>query len=164
MAEVRLVDIKKIYPNQGGTKKKKGEAPEKKHNLQITEEGVVAVQQFSLDIADREFIVLVGPSGCGKTSLLRLILGEDVPHAGTIERGGGLTISYVPQDTSALRGSLTDFARRAQARRRVYVRRSFEGCDMDRCCRRGEPADHEMERCSGAYERTGADGIYDLCP
>ena len=53
MAEVRLVDIKKIYPNQGGTKKKKGDVPEKKHNLQITEEGVVAVQQFSLDIADR---------------------------------------------------------------------------------------------------------------
>ena len=46
MAEVRLANIKKIYPNQGGTKKKKGDAPEKKHNLQITEEGVVAVQQF----------------------------------------------------------------------------------------------------------------------
>ena len=46
MAEVRLVDIKKIYPNQGGTKKKKGDVPEKKHNLQITEEGVVEVQQF----------------------------------------------------------------------------------------------------------------------
>ena len=75
MAEVRLVDIKKIYPNQGGTKKKKGDVPEKKHNLQITEEGVVAVQQFSLDIADREFIVLVGPSGCGKSTTLRMIAG-----------------------------------------------------------------------------------------
>ena len=75
MAEVRLVDIKKIYPNQGGTKKKMGDVPEKKHNLQITEEGVVAVQQFSLDIADREFIVLVGPSGCGKSTTLRMIAG-----------------------------------------------------------------------------------------
>ena len=61
MAEVRLVNIKKVYPHQSGKKKK--DAPEKKkHNLQITDEGVVAVQQFSLDIADREFIVLVGPT------------------------------------------------------------------------------------------------------
>ena len=46
MAEVRLVDIKKIYPNQGGTKKKKGDAPEKKHNLQITDEGKTALEQW----------------------------------------------------------------------------------------------------------------------
>ena len=87
MAEVRLVDIKKIYPNQGGTKKKKGDVPEKKHNLQITEEGVVAVQQFSLDIADREFIVLVGPSGCGKSTTLRMIAGLETPTSGRITIG-----------------------------------------------------------------------------
>ena len=64
MAKVILKDLKKVYPNTEKKKKvKKGEEPEKKHNLQITEEGVVAVQQFSLEIADKEFIVLVGPSG-----------------------------------------------------------------------------------------------------
>ena len=78
MAEVRLVNVKKIYPFVSGEekkkKKKKGdEVPEKKHNLQITEKGVVAVQQFNLDIKDREFIVLVGPSGCGKSTTLRMV-------------------------------------------------------------------------------------------
>ena len=75
MASVTLKDIKKIYPNTETKKKKhkKGEPEEKKHNLQITDEGVVAVQKFSLDIKDREFIVLVGPSGCGKSTTLRMI-------------------------------------------------------------------------------------------
>ena len=74
MAEVKLVNVKKIYPFVSGEekkskKKKKGEEPaeEKKVNLQITDKGVVAVQEFNLDIADKEFIVLVGPSGCGKS-------------------------------------------------------------------------------------------------
>ena len=47
-------------------KKAKDENSEKKHNLEITEEGVVAVQDFNIDVADKEFIVLVGPSGCGR--------------------------------------------------------------------------------------------------
>ena len=81
MAKVILKDLKKVYPNTEKKKKvKKGEEPqEKKSNLQITDEGVVAVQQFSLEIADKEFIVLVGPSGCGKSTTLRMIAGlEDI--------------------------------------------------------------------------------------
>ena len=98
MAEVRLANIKKIYPNQGGTKKKKGEAPEKKNNLQITEEGVVAVQQFSLDIADREFIVLVGPSGCGKSTTLRMIAGLEEITSGDLFIDGKRVNDVAPKD------------------------------------------------------------------
>ena len=65
MAKVVLKDLKKVYPNTEKKKKAKKGEPEKKTNLQITDEGVVAVQQFNLEIADKEFIVLVGPSGCG---------------------------------------------------------------------------------------------------
>ena len=65
MATVQLKNIKKVYPFVSGEqkkKKKKADEPEKKKaNLQITDEGVVAVQEFNLDIADKEFIVLVGP-------------------------------------------------------------------------------------------------------
>ena len=78
MATVTLKNVMKIYPHSGDQKKKKakkGETPaeEKKVNLQVTERGVVAVQQFNLDIADQEFIVLVGPSGCGKSTTLRMV-------------------------------------------------------------------------------------------
>ena len=83
MASLSLKNVKKIYPHNGDDakkkKKKKGEEPEKKVNLQITDKGVVAVQEFNLDIADKEFIVLVGPSGCGKSTTLRMIAGlEDI--------------------------------------------------------------------------------------
>lgn len=83
MAEVKLKNIKKVYPLASGEKKNKKHAKkndeEKKVNLQITDEGVVAVQEFSLDIKDKEFIVLVGPSGCGKSTTLRMIAGlEDI--------------------------------------------------------------------------------------
>ncbi len=98
MAEVRLVDIKKVYPHQSGGKKKKGDAPEKKHNLQITDEGVVAVQQFSLDIADREFIVLVGPSGCGKSTTLRMIAGLEEITSGDLFIDGKRMNDVAPKD------------------------------------------------------------------
>ena len=83
MAEVVLKNIKKIYPLQENKKglfsKKKKESAKKPTNLQITDEGVVAVQDFNIDIKDKEFIVLVGPSGCGKSTTLRMIAGlEDI--------------------------------------------------------------------------------------
>ena len=92
MAKVILKDLKKVYPNTEKKKKvKKGEEPqEKKSNLQITDEGVVAVQQFSLEIADKEFIVLVGPSGCGKSTTLRMIAGlEDITSGEVTLKGKG---------------------------------------------------------------------------
>ena len=60
--------------------KKKGEETiEKTYSLKVTEEGVVAVDDFNLEIADREFIVIVGPSGCGKSTTMRMVAGlEDI--------------------------------------------------------------------------------------
>jgi len=81
VAEVILKNIKKIYPFTEDEKKKdkKDESEEKPMNLQITDKGVVAVQDFNLEIADKEFVVLVGPSGCGKSTTLRMIAGlEDI--------------------------------------------------------------------------------------
>ena len=80
MASLTLKNIMKIYPHSGEDQKKAKKAkktgvPVKKTNLQVTEKGVIAVQQFNLDIADKEFIVLVGPSGCGKSTTLRMIAG-----------------------------------------------------------------------------------------
>ena len=75
MAEVILKNIKKVYPHQDGKKKKKKGAEERRSNLTVTDEGVLAVHDFNLSIKDKEFIVLVGPSGCGKSTTLRMVAG-----------------------------------------------------------------------------------------
>ena len=103
MASLTLKNIKKIYPYNGddakkAKKKKKGDAPEKKNNLQITEEGVVAVQEFSMDIRDKEFIVLVGPSGCGKSTTLRMIAGLEEISEGELYIGDRLVNDVPPKD------------------------------------------------------------------
>ena len=99
MAEVRLVNIKKVYPFVSGEqkKRKKDEPEKKKSNLQITDEGVVAVQEFSLDIADKEFIVLVGPSGCGKSTTLRMIAGLEEISGGELIIDGKVVNDVAPK-------------------------------------------------------------------
>ena len=103
MASLTLKNIKKVYPHNGDDAKKakkkakKGE-PEKKNNLQITAEGVVAVQEFSLDIADKEFIVLVGPSGCGKSTTLRMIAGLEEISGGELFIGDKKVNEVPPKD------------------------------------------------------------------
>ena len=99
MADVKLVGIKKIYPNLEKKKSKKAASDkEKTVNLQITDEGVVAVQEFDLDIADKEFIVLVGPSGCGKSTTLRMIAGLEEISGGELYIDGELMNDVQPKD------------------------------------------------------------------
>ena len=103
MASVQLKNIKKVYPYISGEDKKKNkknnaDEPEKKINLQITDEGVVAVQQFSLDIKDKEFIVLVGPSGCGKSTTLRMVAGLEEISDGELYIGDKLVNDVAPKD------------------------------------------------------------------
>lgn len=62
MADVKLKNICKIYDSRGQNRR-----------------GVLAVNNFTMDIQDGEFIVFVGPSGCGKSTTLRMIAGlEDI--------------------------------------------------------------------------------------
>ena len=99
MADVKLVGIKKVYPNLEKKKtKKKATDKEETVNLQVTDEGVVAVQEFDLDIADKEFIVLVGPSGCGKSTTLRMIAGLEEISGGELYIDGELMNDVQPKD------------------------------------------------------------------
>ena len=75
MASVKLTNVKKIYGKD-----------------------TVAVQEFNLDIADKEFIVFVGPSGCGKSTTLRMIAGLEDISAGTVEIDGVVVNDLQPRD------------------------------------------------------------------
>jgi multiple sugar transport system ATP-binding protein len=75
MARVFLRDVKKIYDN-----------------------GFEAVKGVNLDIADKEFMVIVGPSGCGKTTTLRMIAGLEEISDGTITIGDKVVNDVPPKD------------------------------------------------------------------
>ena len=75
MATVKLTNVKKIYGKD-----------------------TVAVQDFNLDIADKEFIVFVGPSGCGKSTTLRMIAGLEDISEGTVEIDGVVVNDMQPRD------------------------------------------------------------------
>ncbi len=67
-------------------------------------------RDISLTVRKGDRVCLRGKNGSGKTSLIRLILGDPVPHTGSFHLGSQVKISYISQDTSWLRGNLTDFA------------------------------------------------------
>jgi len=75
MAKVILNNIKKVY-----------------------DKDVVAVQEFSLEIQDKEFIVLVGPSGCGKSTTLRMVAGLEDISGGELYIGDKLVNDVAPKD------------------------------------------------------------------
>ena len=59
---------------------------------------VTAVSDFSMDIEDKEFIILVGPSGCGKSTTLRMIAGLEEISEGELYIGGKLMNDVAPKD------------------------------------------------------------------
>ncbi|TYQ15240.1 UNVERIFIED_CONTAM: multiple sugar transport system ATP-binding protein [Acetivibrio alkalicellulosi] len=75
MASVKLKNIFKRYPG-----------------------GVTAVNDFNLDIEDKEFIILVGPSGCGKTTTLRMVAGLEEISEGELYIGDKLVNDVAPKD------------------------------------------------------------------
>ena len=64
---------------------------------------------FTIEKGDR--IALGGKNGSGKSTILKLILGEDLKYTGNLYRGSRIKISYVSQETSFLKGKLSDFAK-----------------------------------------------------
>ena len=98
MSSLSLQNIKKVYPNTEKKKKAKKGEEEKKSGLLVTDEGVVAVQEFNLEIADKEFIVLVGPSGCGKSTTLRMVAGLEEISGGDLYIDGKRVNDVEPKD------------------------------------------------------------------
>lgn len=84
-------------------------------SLSILHNGRPVCQNISFTLSPGERLVLCGKNGCGKTSLLRLLLGEELEHTGYAAIGGGIKVSYIPQETSGLSGSLFDYAAACEA-------------------------------------------------
>ncbi len=68
------------------------------------------LQNISFNVNNGDRIALIGKNGCGKSSIIKLILGQDIPHSGTVVVKNQLKISYVSQDTNYLKGNLKDYA------------------------------------------------------
>jgi multiple sugar transport system ATP-binding protein len=66
--------------------------------VKVYENGLKVVDRFNLDIADRQFVVLVGPSGCGKSTTLRMIAGLEEVTSGTISIGDRVVNDVAPKD------------------------------------------------------------------
>ncbi len=75
MAKVQLENVRKVYEN-----------------------GQVAVQGATFEVADGELMVLVGPSGCGKSTLLRMIAGLEDITSGTLRIGDKVVNDVAPKD------------------------------------------------------------------
>jgi multiple sugar transport system ATP-binding protein len=61
-------------------------------------DGALAVDDFNLDIADGEFVILVGPSGCGKSTTLNMIAGLEDISSGELKIGGKIVNQMAPKD------------------------------------------------------------------
>ncbi len=69
-----------------------------KNIYKVYDGGVTAVSDFNLEIADKEFIILVGPSGCGKSTTLRMIAGLEEISKGELYIGDTLANDIAPKD------------------------------------------------------------------
>ncbi len=69
-----------------------------KHIYKVYDNGFKAVNDFTMDINDKEFIVFVGPSGCGKSTTLRMIAGLEEITAGELLIGDRVVNKYAPKD------------------------------------------------------------------
>ena len=69
-----------------------------KHIFKVYDGGVKAVNDFCMDIEDKEFIVFVGPSGCGKSTTLRMIAGLEEITAGELRIDNEIVNDFEPKD------------------------------------------------------------------
>jgi multiple sugar transport system ATP-binding protein len=113
------------------------------------------LQDLTLSVADREFVVLVGPSGCGKSTALRLIAGLEDPSSGTLRIGGRDVADVAPKDR--------DVAMVFQSYA-LYPHLSVADNIGFSLSIRGTPAEERRARVAAAAETLGLSGLLDRKP
>ena len=109
-----------------------------KHIYKVYDGNVKAVNDFSMEIKDKEFIVFVGPSGCGKSTTLRMIAGLEEITAGELKIDGVVVNSLEPKDRNiamvfqnyALYPHMSVYENMAFALKTAKVRKKVYNCLM----------------------------------
>ena len=89
----------------------------------------------------------IGRNGSGKSSILRLICGENIEYEGNFSKGSGIVISFVPQDTSFLKGNLSEYAKNSNIDESIF-KAILRKLDFSR-----EQFDKNIENFSGGQKK-----------
>ncbi|EUJ47599.1 hypothetical protein PROCOU_08472 [Listeria rocourtiae FSL F6-920] len=120
------------------------------HIYKIYDNKVTAVEDFNLEIADKEFIVFVGPSGCGKSTTLRMIAGLEEISKGELSIDGKVMNNVAPKDRD-IAMVFQNYA--LYPHMTVYDNMAF-GLKL-----RKMPKDEIKKTCRARCEHLGLDGI-----
>ena len=90
-------------------------------NLEIFYGGKKVCGPLNIQLEQGQRLALGGRNGSGKSSILKMILGSDISYRGDLRMPADLKISYVPQDTSGLHGSLESFIRERKLDKTLFL-------------------------------------------
>ncbi|MGO5359446.1 ribosomal protection-like ABC-F family protein [Anaerofustis sp. LCP19S3_F7] len=92
------------------------------------------LRDITFQISNKDRIILQGKNGSGKSSIIKLITDENISYEGDFYKAKNLKISYIPQDTSFLKGSMDNFIKENQINETIFktnlIKLNFERKDF----------------------------------
>ena len=88
--------------------------------VEIVYGGKPVCAPVSLTVKRGERIALCGANGCGKSSILKLLVGENIPHNGIFTLSSGVVVSYIPQKLTLECETLSEFAKQHSVEEPIF--------------------------------------------